>query len=74
MDDSVVVVGKGRRADKYIAFGYPPNHKLPLKPIDEIKINLDKLSTDVCTIKEDLKIILDHINHAEQQKKSGYWW
>ena len=37
------------------------NHKSPLKPIDELNIKVDKLSLEVRSLKNDLRIILDTI-------------
>tara|TARA_R110000796_G_scaffold197444_1_gene313765 strand:+ start:1219 stop:1407 length:189 start_codon:yes stop_codon:yes gene_type:complete len=49
-----------------------PNHKLPLKPIDELKIKVDILSCDVSAMKNDLRMILEQIK-KEEKKKSGWW-
>jgi len=51
-----------------------PNHQSPLKPIQKLKMDIDKLSKDVSSIKNDIKIILDHINYQDRQKQKGYWW
>ena len=51
-----------------------PNHKSPLKPIDQMRVKIDKLQLDVDCMKRDIRIILDHINHQQEQVKKGYWW
>jgi hypothetical protein len=35
-----------------------PNHKSPLKPIDQMRVKIDKLQLDVDCIKRDIRIIL----------------
>ena len=51
-----------------------PNHKSPLKPIQEIQVKVDKLKLDMECVKRDISIILDHINHQQEQVKKGYWF
>jgi hypothetical protein len=51
-----------------------PNHKLPLKPIDELKIKVDKIQLDVSSMKNDMRIIIDNINYQNQQNTKGYWF
>jgi hypothetical protein len=51
-----------------------PNHKSPLKPIQEIQVKIDKLQLDVSSMKRDISIILDHINYQEKQKARGWWY
>jgi len=51
-----------------------PNHKSPLKPVDEIKIKMDKISMDVQSIKHDLRIIMDAVNHQEAHASKGWWY
>ena len=51
-----------------------PNHKSPLKPIDELKIKVDKIQLDVTSMKNDMRIIIDNINYQNQQNTKGYWF
>ena len=51
-----------------------PNHKSPLKPIDQMRVKIDKLQLDVDCIKKDIRIIMDAVNHQQEQVKKGYWW
>tara|TARA_R110001632_G_scaffold87261_2_gene189704 strand:+ start:36 stop:236 length:201 start_codon:yes stop_codon:yes gene_type:complete len=51
-----------------------PCHKSPLKPIDDIKIQIDKISCDVQSIKHDIRIIMDAVNHQEAQASKGWWY
>jgi hypothetical protein len=51
-----------------------PNHKSPLKPIDQMRVKIDKLQLDVDCIKRDIRIIMDAVNHQQEQVKKGYWW
>ena len=67
MEDSVIIEALKEHKVK-------PNHKSPLKPIDEIKIHVDKISVDVQSIKQDLRIIMDAINHQEAQASKGWWY
>ena len=67
MEDSVIIEAIKEEASR-------PNHKLPLKPIDDLKIKVDKLQLDVSSMKNDLRIIMDAVNHQNQQSAKGYWW
>ena len=51
-----------------------PNHKSPLKPIQEIQVKIDKLQLDVSSMKRDIRIIMDAVNHQQEQVKKGYWF
>jgi hypothetical protein len=51
-----------------------PNHKSPLKPIDQMRVKVDRLQLDVDCIKRDISIILDHINHQTDQQSKGWWF
>lgn len=51
-----------------------PNHESPLKPIDILSVKVDKLSVEIGSIKRDMKIIIDNINHQQQQQNKGYWF
>ena len=51
-----------------------PNHKSPMKPIQEIQVKVDKLKVDMECVKRDISIILDHINYQEKQKARGWWY
>lgn len=66
MEDSVIIEALKDKVK--------PNHKSPLKPIDEIKIQVDKISVDVQSIKQDLRIIMDAINHQQASKPAGWWY
>ena len=50
------------------------NHQSPLKPIDILNVKIDKLSIEVSSIKRDVKIIIDNINHQQQQQNKGWWY
>jgi len=54
------------------------NHKSPLKPIDELNIKVDKLSLQVSSLKNDIRIILDTIKPKNTQTeiatKNGWLW
>jgi len=67
MEDSVIIEAINEEAKK-------PNHKLPLKPIDDLKIKVDKLQLDITSMKNDMRIIMDAVNHQNQQSAKGYWW
>ena len=69
MEDSVII-----EAIKEQQKENGPNHKSPLKPIDELKIKIDKLQLDITSMKNDMRIIIDNINHQDQQQSKGYWW
>jgi len=45
-----------------------------LKPIDELKIKIDKLQLDITSMKNDMRIIIDNINHQDQQQSKGWWY
>ena len=51
-----------------------PNHQSPIKPIDRLIIKVDKLSIEVSSIKRDMKIIIDNINHQQNQQQRGWWY
>jgi hypothetical protein len=51
-----------------------PNHKSPLKPVQEVQVKVDKLQVDIESIKRDINIILDHINHQDRQRSKGWWY
>ena len=51
-----------------------PNHKSPLKPIDQMRVKIDKLQLDMDCIKKDIRIIMDAVNHQEQQQQRGWWY
>ena len=51
-----------------------PNHESPIKPIDKLIIKVDKLSIEVSSIKRDMKIIIDNINHQQNQQQRGWWY
>jgi hypothetical protein len=69
MEDTVVIDAIKNEASR-------PNHKIPIKPIDMVKAEVDKLHTDIKSIKADIQIILDHINYKEKAKheESKSWW
>ena len=69
MEDSVII-GAIKEQEKEAS---RPNHKSPMKPIQEIQVKVDKLKLDVECIKRDITIILDHINYQEKQKQKGWW-
>jgi len=54
------------------------NHKSPLKPIDELNIKVDKLSLQVSSLKNDIRIILDTIKPKNTQTEiatqKGWLW
>lgn len=69
MEDTVVIDAIKNEASR-------PNHKIPIKPIDMVKAEVDKLHTDIKSIKADIQIILDHINYKEkkhEESKSWFW-
>jgi len=49
-------------------------HESPLKPIDRLIVKVDKLSLEVTSIKRDMRIIIDNINHQENQQNKGWWY
>ena len=51
-----------------------PNHKSPLKPIDQIQVKIDKLQLDVSSMKRDIRIIIDAVNYQEKQQSKGWWY
>ena len=51
-----------------------PNHESPLKPIDRLIVKVDKLSLEVSSIKRDMRIIIDNINHQQKQQERGWWY
>ena len=71
MEDTVVIDAIKNEASR-------PNHKIPLKPIDVVKAEVDKLHTDIKSIKADIQIILDHINYKDKQTQiatqKGWFW
>ena len=67
MEDTIIIEAIKEEASR-------PNHKLPLKPIDDLKRKVDKLQLDVTSMKNDLRIIMDAVNHQNQQNAKGYWW
>ncbi len=67
MEDSVIIEAIKEEASR-------PNHKSPLKPIDELKIKIDKIQLDVSSMKNDLRIIMDAVNHQNQQNAKGWWY
>jgi len=50
------------------------NHESPLKPIDRLIVKVDKLSLEVSSIKRDMRIIIDNINHQQKQQERGWWY
>jgi len=64
MEDTVVIDAIKNEASR-------PNHKVPLKPIDVVKAEVDKLHTDIKSIKADIQIILDHLNYKEKAKQEA---
>lgn len=46
----------------------------PLKPIQKLQVKIDRLEIEVGTLKNDVKILLDHLNYKEKQKHSSWWW
>ena len=70
MEDSVIISAL-KEEEKEAS---RPNHKSPLKPIQELQVKVDKLKVDMDCVKRDISIILDHINYQEKQKSKGYWW
>ena len=70
MEDTVIIDALKNEASR-------PNHKSPLKPIDIMKAEVDKLHLDIKSIKADIQIILDHINYkekAKQEASKGWFW
>jgi|DEB0MinimDraft_10_1074344.scaffolds.fasta_scaffold202202_2 hypothetical protein len=49
-------------------------HQSPLKPIEKLNVKIDKLSLEVGSIKRDIKIIIDNINHQQNQQQKGWWY
>lgn len=46
----------------------------PLKPIQKLQVKIDRLEIEVGSLKNDIKILLDHLNYKEKQKQSSWWW
>ena len=67
MEDTIIIEAIKEEASR-------PNHKLPLKPIDDLKIKVDKLQLDVTSMKNDMRIIMDAVNHQNLQSTKGYWF
>ena len=70
MEDSVIISAIKEQQNE----ASRPNHKSPLKPIDELKIKIDKLQLDITSMKNDMRIIIDNINHQDQQQSKGWWY
>jgi len=56
-----------------------PNHKSPLKPIDVLRIEVDKLTVELTSVKNDIKILMDHINYKDKTQtqlytQKGWFW
>ncbi len=67
MEDTIIIEAIKEEKKK-------PNHKSPLKPIDDLKIKVDKLQVDISSMKNDMRIIMDAINHQNQQNTKGWWY
>jgi len=46
----------------------------PLKPVQKLQVKVDRLQLEVGSLKNDVKILLDHLNYKEKQKQSSWWW
>ena len=66
MEDSVIISAIKEEDDKL--------DNTPLKPIDKLKVKVDRLELEVGSLKNDVKIILDHLNYKEKQKQQTNWW
>jgi len=70
MEDSVII-GAIKDASR-------PNHKSPLKPIDDVNMKLDKLTFEVKSLKREIRIILDAVKPQNTQTdtatQNGWFW
>ena len=60
MEDSVIIEAIKEGASR-------PNHKSPLKPIDDVNRKLDKLTLDVKSLRREIRIILDAVKPQNTQ-------
>ncbi len=55
-----------------------PNHKIPLKPIDEVNRKVDALTFEVRSLKREIRIILDTVKskktETELYTEKGWFW
>lgn len=67
MEDSVII-GALKDASK-------PNHKIPLKPIDDVNRKLDALTLEVKSLKREI-MIMQTAQTAEkpQNTQTGWFW
>jgi hypothetical protein len=70
MEDSVIISAIQEKQQEEKGAG----HESPLKPIEKLNVKIDKLSLEVSSIKRDMKIIIDNINHQQKQQERGYWF
>jgi|DEB0MinimDraft_4_1074332.scaffolds.fasta_scaffold94374_2 hypothetical protein len=68
MEDSIIISAIKEEKEKI--------DNTPLKPIQKIQVKVDRLELEVGSLKNDVKIILDHLNYKEKQKQqsSSWWW
>ena len=70
MEDSVII-GALKDASK-------PNHKIPLKPIDDVNRKLDALTLEVKSLRREIRIILDVVKPQNTQTdtaiQNGWFW
>jgi hypothetical protein len=66
MEDSIIISAIKEEKEKI--------DNTPLKPIQKLQVKIDRLEIQVGSLKNDVQILLDHLNYKDKQKQSSWWW
>jgi hypothetical protein len=68
MEDTVIINALKEEASR-------PNHKSPVKPIEDVNRKIDALTLEVSSLKREIRIIIDTLKpQTEVATQKGWLW